>query len=161
MACGRYQKTPQKPLLQLPCSPFLFIGGPKSTFVCQGLKRPRWLIAQRLVRTTAGLVACILCHWTDNIPAQYQESHPAWNTSTRRLPGFQIPYGVSNSRHNLRAGVQEYDEATRMYELERHTLFYSDEGARELYKEHVQKILQRRNTLSGLKYKEDPIIRQE
>ncbi|KAK9847784.1 hypothetical protein WJX84_007661 [Apatococcus fuscideae] len=52
----------------------------------------------------------------------------------------------------------EYDEATRMYELERHTLFYSDEGARELYKEHVQKILQRRNTLSGLKYKEDPII---
>ena len=45
-----------------------------------------------------------------------------------------------------------------MYELERHTLFYTDEGARELYKQHVQKIVQRKNTITGVAYKDDPII---
>lgn len=45
-----------------------------------------------------------------------------------------------------------------MYELERHTLFYTDEGARELYKQHVQKIMQRKNTITGVAYKDDPII---
>ena len=45
-----------------------------------------------------------------------------------------------------------------MYELERHTLFYTDEGARKLYKEHVQKIMQRKNTITGVAYRDDPII---
>ncbi|GMH43167.1 hypothetical protein BSKO_11089 [Bryopsis sp. KO-2023] len=44
------------------------------------------------------------------------------------------------------------------YESKRHTLFFSDPGARQLYKNHVRKILTRRNHIHGRLYKDDPTI---
>lgn len=44
------------------------------------------------------------------------------------------------------------------YESKRHTLFFSDPGARKLYKDHVEKILTRKNHIHGRLYKDDPTI---
>ena len=44
------------------------------------------------------------------------------------------------------------------YEVERHALFFSDPGARELYKDYVSYILGRRNSRTGQLYRDDPTI---
>ena len=42
--------------------------------------------------------------------------------------------------------------------MARHALFFNDTGAKELYKEYVRSILERRNSRNGLLYREDPTI---
>jgi len=41
---------------------------------------------------------------------------------------------------------------------ERAMLFYSNEKARQLYREHLEKIVNRRNTVTGVLYRDDPTI---
>ena len=58
------------------------------------------------------------------------------------------------------AGVEGAFDETQPHGLnaERAVLFYTHEGARRLYRRHVEKILTRRNTVSGRLYREDPTI---
>ena len=42
--------------------------------------------------------------------------------------------------------------------VERAMLFYTNETTRRLYKEHVEKIVTRRNTVTGKLYRDDPVI---
>lgn len=53
---------------------------------------------------------------------------------------------------------QVADEAAKDYEVERHALFFSDTGAKELYKDYVRFIINRRNSRTGQLYREDPTI---
>lgn len=50
------------------------------------------------------------------------------------------------------------NETAKEYEVKRHALFFTDEGAREVYKGHVRELLERVNSYSGVVYKEDPTI---
>ncbi len=85
------------------------------------------------------------------------------------------------ARHNLRVqltlvnwwrdtgGVTQYlywagikDAADTRYpygiNLERAMLFYTNEGARRLYRQHVERIVTRRNSVTGVPYRDDPTI---
>ena len=58
------------------------------------------------------------------------------------------------------AGVQGADDDQYPFGIndEKAMLFYSNETARRLYREHVEKIATRRNSLSGVLYRDDPTI---
>lgn len=46
----------------------------------------------------------------------------------------------------------------RVYEDKRKALFYSESKCKEVYKKHVAAILDRKNTYTGVRYKDDPTI---
>ncbi|CAD7699737.1 unnamed protein product [Ostreobium quekettii] len=50
------------------------------------------------------------------------------------------------------------DAAQELYELRRHALFFNDTSCRNLYKNHVYAVVNRRNTFTGRLYKDDPTI---
>ena len=58
------------------------------------------------------------------------------------------------------AGIDGADDDQYPYGInkEKAMLFYSNETARRLYREHVEKIATRRNTVSGVMYRDDPTI---
>ena len=58
------------------------------------------------------------------------------------------------------AGIDGADDDKYPYGInkEKAMLFYSNETARRLYREHVEKIVTRRNTVSGVMYRDDPTI---
>jgi mannan endo-1,4-beta-mannosidase len=58
------------------------------------------------------------------------------------------------------AGINGADDDKYPYGIndEKAMLFYSNETARRLYREHVEKIVTRRNTISGVAYRDDPTI---
>eukprot|EP00210_Caulerpa_lentillifera_P007506 g7172.t1 len=54
---------------------------------------------------------------------------------------------------------QDYDnEQIKRYEAERHALFYTDEGAKQIFKNHIKTIVNWRNQANGVIYKNDPTI---
>ena len=58
------------------------------------------------------------------------------------------------------AGIEGADDDRFPYGInpERAMLFYSNETTRHLYREHLEKISMRRNTISGILYRDDPTI---
>mmetsp|Transcript_10777 Transcript_10777/g.32342 ORF Transcript_10777/g.32342 Transcript_10777/m.32342 type:complete len:600 (-) Transcript_10777:893-2692(-) len=54
--------------------------------------------------------------------------------------------------------THEYDQETKDYEVERHSVFWSDEGCKSLYKNHLKTLVERRNSISGRLYKDDATI---
>lgn len=58
------------------------------------------------------------------------------------------------------AGVRDAADEHYPYgiNLERAILFYTNEEARKLYRAHVEKIVLRRNTVTGVHYRDDPTI---
>lgn len=58
------------------------------------------------------------------------------------------------------AGIDGADDDKYPYGInkEKAMLFYSNEAARRLYREHVEKIATRRNTVTGVMYRNDPTI---
>jgi len=58
------------------------------------------------------------------------------------------------------AGIEGANDDKYPYGInkEKAMLFYSNETARRLYREHVEKIVTRRNTVSGVMYRDDPTI---
>jgi mannan endo-1,4-beta-mannosidase len=58
------------------------------------------------------------------------------------------------------AGVQDADDDTRPFGIntERAMLFYTNQTARRLYREHLEKIATRRNSVTGVLYRDDPTI---
>ncbi|HKR02096.1 MAG TPA: cellulase family glycosylhydrolase [Pyrinomonadaceae bacterium] len=58
------------------------------------------------------------------------------------------------------AGIKDAadDSAPFGINMERAMLFYTNETTRRLYREHVEKIVTRRNTVTGILYRDDPTI---
>jgi mannan endo-1,4-beta-mannosidase len=58
------------------------------------------------------------------------------------------------------AGAPDAADETKPFgiNVERAMLFYTHERARELYREHIRKVVLRRNTVTGLLYRDDPAI---
>lgn len=58
------------------------------------------------------------------------------------------------------AGIEGADDDKQPYGInkEKAMLFYTNETARRLYREHVEKIATRRNTVTGVLYRDDPTI---
>jgi mannan endo-1,4-beta-mannosidase len=58
------------------------------------------------------------------------------------------------------AGIKDADDDTRPFGIntERAMLFYTNETTRRLYREHLEKIATRRNTVTGVAYRDDPTI---
>jgi mannan endo-1,4-beta-mannosidase len=58
------------------------------------------------------------------------------------------------------AGVSDAADDSKPFgiNVERALLFYSNDDVRRMYKEHVQRIVQRRNSVTGVLYKDDPTI---
>lgn len=58
------------------------------------------------------------------------------------------------------AGIRDAFDKSQPHNvnIERAMLFYSDEQARRLYRQHVEKIVARRNTVTGVLYRDDPTI---
>jgi mannan endo-1,4-beta-mannosidase len=58
------------------------------------------------------------------------------------------------------AGLPDAADETKPFgiDVERAMLFYTDEKARELYRAHVRKVVGRRNTVTGVLYRDDPVI---
>ncbi|PSC71493.1 mannan endo-1,4-beta-mannosidase [Micractinium conductrix] len=54
--------------------------------------------------------------------------------------------------------VEDHSEERRRYEDRRKALFFTDREARRLYRDHVRAVLERRNTLTGRLYRDDPTI---
>ena len=54
--------------------------------------------------------------------------------------------------------AQGIDEDVKDYEICRHALFYTDAGARSLYRQNVRQALLRRNSVNGRVYRDDPTI---
>jgi mannan endo-1,4-beta-mannosidase len=50
------------------------------------------------------------------------------------------------------------NETMKEYEVRRHALFFTDDGSKDIYKNHVKTLLTRRNYYSGVMYKDDPTI---
>mmetsp|Transcript_30278 Transcript_30278/g.64759 ORF Transcript_30278/g.64759 Transcript_30278/m.64759 type:complete len:546 (-) Transcript_30278:376-2013(-) len=50
------------------------------------------------------------------------------------------------------------NETRKEYEVQRHALFFTDEGAKAIYKTHVETLLTRKNTYSGVLYRNDPTV---
>lgn len=48
--------------------------------------------------------------------------------------------------------------SAKAYEARRHALFFTDAGARRLYKQHVATVLGRVNSINGRRYSHDPTI---
>lgn len=72
-------------------------------------------------------------------------------TSEKRQSKALVPEGDFD--------FDKLSEEQTAYLKHRQTLFFSDSGARDLYKHHIRTILERRNTRkNGLMYKDDPTI---
>ncbi|MDQ3818370.1 MAG: cellulase family glycosylhydrolase, partial [Acidobacteriota bacterium] len=58
------------------------------------------------------------------------------------------------------AGIKDAADERQPYGInaERAMLFYTNDTTRRLYREHVEKILTRRNTVTGVLYRDDPTI---
>ena len=58
------------------------------------------------------------------------------------------------------AGISGADDDKYPFGInnEKAMLFYSNETARRLYREHVDKIVMRRNSINGVMYRDDPTI---
>jgi mannan endo-1,4-beta-mannosidase len=58
------------------------------------------------------------------------------------------------------AGIDDAADDTKPYgiNVDRAMLFYTNETTRRLYREHVEKIITRRNTITGTLYRDDPFI---
>ena len=58
------------------------------------------------------------------------------------------------------AGIDDAADASFRYGInpERAMLFYTNEQARRLYREHIEKVVLRRNTITGVLYRDDPTI---
>jgi mannan endo-1,4-beta-mannosidase len=58
------------------------------------------------------------------------------------------------------AGIKDAADDTQPFgiNMERAMLFYTNEVTRRLYREHVEKIVTRRNTVTGIAYRDDPTI---
>jgi mannan endo-1,4-beta-mannosidase len=58
------------------------------------------------------------------------------------------------------AGVRDAADESAPYgvNVERATAFYTNETTRRLYREHVERIVTRRNTVTGVLYRDDPTI---
>jgi mannan endo-1,4-beta-mannosidase len=58
------------------------------------------------------------------------------------------------------AGIKDAADDTQPFgiNMERAILFYTNEVTRRLYREHVEKIVTRRNTVTGIAYRDDPTI---
>ncbi|HYO92145.1 MAG TPA: hypothetical protein VEQ40_10940, partial [Pyrinomonadaceae bacterium] len=58
------------------------------------------------------------------------------------------------------AGVEDAADDKKPYgiNVDRAMQFYTNETTRRLYREHVDKIVMRRNTVTGLLYRDDPVI---
>lgn len=58
------------------------------------------------------------------------------------------------------AGIDGADDDQKPYGInnEKAMLFYTNETARRLYREHLEKIATRRNTVTGVNYRDDPAI---
>jgi mannan endo-1,4-beta-mannosidase len=58
------------------------------------------------------------------------------------------------------AGINDAADDTKPYgiNVERAMLFYTNEQTRRLYREHVEKIVTRRNSVTGTLYRDDPTI---
>lgn len=58
------------------------------------------------------------------------------------------------------AGAPDAADETKPFgiDAERAMLFYTNEKARELYRAHVRKVVSRRNTVTGVLYRDDPAI---
>ncbi len=58
------------------------------------------------------------------------------------------------------AGIQGADDDKHPYGInkEKAMLFYTNETARRLFREHVEKVVTRRNSVTGLMYRDDPTI---
>jgi mannan endo-1,4-beta-mannosidase len=54
--------------------------------------------------------------------------------------------------------LQEWSDAQKKHETIRNALFYTDAGAAQVYKDHVKFIVNRKNSINGRIYKEDPTI---
>ncbi|GAX85334.1 hypothetical protein CEUSTIGMA_g12751.t1 [Chlamydomonas eustigma] len=65
---------------------------------------------------------------------------------------------LTNLTTNATSVTLETDNAMEMYEKERHALFWSDPDCMSTYRHHMQTITLRRNTFTGLLYKDDPTI---
>ncbi|KAG2452701.1 hypothetical protein HYH02_002933 [Chlamydomonas schloesseri] len=71
--------------------------------------------------------------------------------------------GVARPRSNANSTQKDQQQQQLLleglrYEAGRHALFFSDPGARELYRRHAAAILTRRNTLTGRLYRDEPAI---
>ncbi|UPR03103.1 glycoside hydrolase [Chloropicon primus] len=66
------------------------------------------------------------------------------------VPGSLLEGGDYNQR-SLSADVKNYI-------VRRHSLFYTDEGARDIYRDYVRTLVNRKNAYNGRVYKEDPTI---
>lgn len=51
-----------------------------------------------------------------------------------------------------------WTDEQKKYEVVRHRLFFTDPGTKQLYKDHVKFILNRKNSVNGRIYKEDPTV---
>lgn len=72
-------------------------------------------------------------------------------TSEKRQGKTTVPEGDFD--------FSKLSEEQTVYLKKRQTLFFSDPGARDLYKHHIRTILERKNTRkNGLMYKDDPTI---
>lgn len=58
------------------------------------------------------------------------------------------------------AGIEDAADDKQPFgiNVERAMLFYSNDAARRMYRQHVEKIVTRRNTVTGILYKDDPTI---
>jgi mannan endo-1,4-beta-mannosidase len=58
------------------------------------------------------------------------------------------------------AGIKDAADDTQPFgiNMERAMLFYTNDVTRRLYREHVEKIVTRRNTVTGIAYRDDPTI---
>jgi len=57
-------------------------------------------------------------------------------------------------------GIEGADDDSYPYGInfERAMLFYTDENARRLYRDHLQRVVSRRNSITGVLYRDDPAI---
>lgn len=73
------------------------------------------------------------------------------DTAEKRESAVNIPQGDFD--------FSKLSEEQTEYLKKRQTLFFSDPGARDLYKHHIKTLLERKNTKkNGLAYKDDPTI---
>lgn len=53
---------------------------------------------------------------------------------------------------------QTMTDSQKRYETERHALFFKEEACKKLYKDHIEFMVNRVNSYTGKKYKNDPTI---
>ena len=83
--------------------------------------------------------------------------------TSRRLPLCQVP----DRPHwadcipivpSCVSCAQTLDNKIKEYEVERHTLFFTDPDSKRIYKENVKYTVLRKNSVNGRIYKDDPTI---